>query len=408
MRIAVITETFLPKVDGIVRMLTEFLDYLGHTTHEALVVAPGSGPTSYSRFPVVRLPGLRWRPYPGLTIARPAPRLIETIGNWQPDIIHLAGPAILGAQGALAGRALGVPIAAHFQTDLASYAASRGFGALKPVVWRYLRALHGLAARTYCPTPAVARQLSGHGFRDLTLCARGVNTRLFTPDCRDAAYRAAAIGGSPAHETPILTYVGRLAPEKNLAALVALAGHRPDLPLVIVGDGPERAWLEGALAGTKARFTGELHGAELAAAYASADIFVVPSQTETYCQAAQEAMASGVPVVGFRAGGISDVVLHGKTGLLSDANTTGAWLSAIDALVAAPAWRNQLGANAREVAASRTWTAVFERLIDEYAEIVRTHRRSAPARTWRDNRWARRLVGRGAGPRLVQPVGPSR
>jgi len=120
MRVAIVTETFLPKMDGIVRMLTELLAHLARTGHEALVIAPGRGPGAYAGHRVERVTGFGWRLYPGLTVARPTPRLLALLARWQPDIVHLAGPVLLGAQGAVAGRLLGVPLAAHFQTDLAA------------------------------------------------------------------------------------------------------------------------------------------------------------------------------------------------------------------------------------------------------------------------------------------------
>ncbi len=374
MRVAIVTETFLPKVDGIVRMLTELLRYLRDAGHEALVIAPGKGPDRHAGFPVERVLGLRWRLYPGLTLARPTPRLLAILARWQPDIVHLAGPVLLGAQGAVAGRFLGLPLAAHFQTDLAAYAAHHRLAPLGQVAWHYLRAVHGLADRTYCPTPTIRRDLAARGFRDLALCARGVDTQGFHPRRRDPALRARILGPGADPATPILAYVGRVSPEKNLEALVTIARARPDLPLLIVGDGPARPGLERALAGRRAHFTGELRGPALGAAYASADLLACPSLTETYCQVAQEAMASGLPVAGFRAGGVQDVIAHGETGLLCPPGDDRDWLAQIDALTGDPARRARYGARARAVAEGRTWGAVFDHLLDEYGEIAHARR----------------------------------
>lgn len=374
MRVAIVTETFLPKMDGIVRMLTELLDHLRRQGHEALVLAPGRGPGEYAGFRVERFRGLRWRLYPGLTVAGLAPGLSATLRRWQPDILHLAGPAVLGAQAALIGRALRLPMAAHFQTDLATYAGCHGLRALQPVAWHYLRTIHRLADRTYCPTPTIRRQLGARGFRDLALCARGVDTARFHPRFRDDRLRARILGPGADPAAPILAYVGRLSPEKNLDALVATARARPDLPLLIVGDGPARAELAAALAGARAHFTGELRGAALAAAYASADLLACPSLTETFCQVAQEGMASGLPVIGFRAGGVRDVVPHGEAGLLCAAGDERGWLDAIATLTGDDATRRAHARRAREVAEGRTWAQVFERLLGEYQEIVAARR----------------------------------
>ena len=375
MRVAIVTETFLPKMDGIVRMLVELLGHLRRQGHEALIIAPGQGPTEHDGFGVRRVRGLRWRVYPGLTLASPAPRqLTVALHAWGPDIVHLAGPVLLGAQAALVARSLGLPTAAHFQTDLAHYTAAHGVSFLRRTAWSYLRAVHRLADRTYCPTPSVRRQLQAEGFRDLALCGRGVDTAQFHPARRSAAFRAAVLGPGADPDTPILTYVGRISPEKNLGALVAIARARPDLPLLIVGDGPARGWLQGALAWHRAHFTGELRGDDLAAAYASADLHLCPSLTETFCQVAQEAMASALPVVGFRAGGVQDVVAHEEAGLLCPPGEEVAWLGAIDRLVSDRGLRRSQATRARAIAEGRTWGAVFDRLLDDYDEIAHAGR----------------------------------
>lgn len=390
MRIAIVTETFLPKMDGIVRMLTELLDHLGRCGHEAIVLTPGNGEAHYGAVPVARFGGLRWQLYPGLTVAGPAPGLMTTLRDWHPDLIHLAGPAVLGAQAAVAGRTLRIPLVAHYQTDLATYAGCHGLGFLQPVAWHYLRTIHRLAARTYCPTPTVRRQLQARGFRDLALCARGVDTVGFHPGRRDPALRARILGpgGDPA--TPVAAYVGRISPEKNLDALVAAADARPDIPLLIVGDGPARPQLATALAGKRVHFTGELRGAALAAAYASADFLLCTSLTETFCQVAQEAMASGLPTLGFRAGGVQDVVLDGETGILSAPGDERAWHAAIATVADDPATRRRLARRAREVAEGRTWASVFDRLLREYEEIAAAQR--APEGRGRSVKIGRRSV----------------
>ncbi len=378
MRVAIVTETFLPKMDGIVRMLVELLAYLEQQGHEALVLVPGKGPNYHGPFAVDRYQGLRWRLYPGLTVAGPSPRLFATLREWQPDILHLAGPAVLGAQAALIGRSLHIPMVAHFQTDLGAYAGAHGLSLLQPLARHYLRTIHGLAERTYCPTPTIRRQLLQERFSNLALCARGVDTVGFHPAHRDNALRAAILGPGTDTTTPIAAYVGRISPEKNLDALLAIAGAQPDLPLLIIGDGPARAGLQSALAGKRAYFTGELRGAQLAAAYASADFLVCTSKTETFCQVAQEAMASQLPTIGFRAGGVQDVVLDGETGVLCDPTSPTEWLAAIAQLSSDTTLRRQLGRRAREVAEGRTWHAVFDRLLGEYQEITERYHLALP------------------------------
>ena len=206
MRVAIVTETFLPKMDGIVRMLTELLGYLRHQGHEALVIAPGSGPTEHNSFPVRRIRGVRWHVYPGLTLASPAPRqLTATLRRWQPDIVHLAGPVLLGTQAALAARALGLPLAAHFQTDLANYATWHGVPFLRRAAWSYLRTVHRLSDRTYCPTPSMRRQLQGEGFQNL----RSADVAWIPPNSTPPG---AATPSAPRCSAPVRTTTPRSSP----------------------------------------------------------------------------------------------------------------------------------------------------------------------------------------------------
>ncbi len=370
MRVAIVTETFLPRVNGIVRMLVAYLEYLERRGHDAIVFAPGDCVRSCHGATVVCVPGIPFPPYPEVVVAPYSARLGPLLRQWRPDIIHLAGPFVLGRQGAAAARALGVPVAAHYQTDLAGYADHFGLGFLAPLVWRRLLDIHNGADVTFAPTRSIADELRGRGMARVHVSGRGVDTTLFSPARRDAGARARFTGGT---DRPILLYVGRVSPEKNVDLLRAVARALP-YPLVVVGDGPVLGELTAELSRYNVHFTGALHGDDLAAVYAAADVFLFPSTTETFGQAAQEAMASGLPVVGMWAGGVPDVVRDGVTGLLCQRDDPDAFVAAARALANDAALRRAMGAEGRRVAETRSWDAVFDHLTGWYAGLVAARR----------------------------------
>lgn len=366
LRVAIVTETFLPKMDGIVRFLLEFLAHLRCRGQAAIVCCPGPGPARVDGFEVVRDAGVRFSPYPELRLAPYAPRMVAALLSWQPDIVHLAGPVVLGAQALGLARILDVPVAGHFQTNLPRYVAHYGAPWLAPLAWRYLVALHNRCARTYVPTRQVAAEVRSHGMRRVQVLPRGVDAAAFRPSFRSEAVRR-GWGAGPADL--VFLYAGRVAAEKNLARLADLAPAVPGARLVVVGDGPYRPALESAL-GDRAHFTGQLHGEALAAAYASADIFAFPSRTETFGLVLLEAMASGLPVLAMRAGGVPDVVEDGRNGLLCDPRAPSSWVEQARRLAAEPALRQRLGGQGRQTALARTWPATFDRLLADYRQLT--------------------------------------
>jgi glycosyltransferase involved in cell wall biosynthesis len=365
-KIGIVAESFLPQMNGVVRMLLELLTYLRRQGHEALIFAPGDGPVEAEGYRVRRVKGVPFPPYPEVTLAPFSLWMYRDLRDWQPDIIHLASPFLLGMQGVLVGRLLNVPVVGHFQTDVPRYAHKYHLGALSELAKSYLVTLHNQCALTYCPTPTAAAMLRGWGVERIEVMGRGVDTALFRPDRRKAATRR-RYGLSETDK--ILLYVGRVSAEKNLDVLIETAAALPSARLLIVGDGPERAALEAAMPDT-ATFTGFLSGDALADVYAAADLFIFPSLTETFGQVAQEAMASGLPVVGMRAGGVQDIIQHGVTGLLCPPDDPAAWLAAVRALLESTYTRQMMGMAARRYAEGQSWTALFDRLLDRYTEIV--------------------------------------
>ncbi len=235
---------------------------------------------------------------------------------------------------------MSVPIAAHYQTDLPRYAEHFGLGAFAGMAWRRLLDIHNSCDINFAPTPSIARELQGRGMQRVQVCGRGVDSTLFNPAQRDDAFRATITGGD---DRPLFLYVGRVSPEKNLATLIAVARALPGFPLLVVGDGPARGAMAAELAGMDVHFTGTLRGDDLARAYASADVFLFPSATETFGQVVREAMASGIPVVGVRAGGVQDLIDDGRTGLLCPQGDEDAFVAAARSLTEDAPLRARMG-----------------------------------------------------------------
>ncbi|TXI41478.1 MAG: glycosyltransferase family 1 protein, partial [Mycobacterium sp.] len=269
--------------------------------------------------------------------------------------------ALLGYGGLHAARYLGVPTVAVFQTDVAGFAASYGMGVASKAAWAWTRHLHSRADRTLAPSTAAIEDLAAHRIPRVHHWARGVDITGFAPSARDSALRR---HWSPAGR-PIVGFVGRLAPEKHVERLAVLA-RRDDVQVVIVGDGVDRAQLQSRL--PTAVFTGALYGPELAAAYASMDVFVHPGEHETFCQAVQEAMASGLPVIAPDAGGPRDLVAPYRTGLLLPVREFEARLSqSVDHLLDE---RARYGVAARRSVLGRTWPAICDQLLGHYEAVV--------------------------------------
>jgi glycosyltransferase involved in cell wall biosynthesis len=367
MRVAIVTETFTPNVNGVVRTVLEFTQYLQSHGHEAIVFAPGDGDDEAGGPPVVRIHGAPFPLYPELTLAPFSLRMTPIMREWRPDLVHLASPFVLGAHGLKVARSLRVPVSAHYQTDLAAYAEYFGLGALARLAWRRLLDIHNACDVNFAPTMSIAHDLRARGMRRVHISGRGVDTQTFHPRHRDRSWRARF---TPDDDRPILLFVGRVSPEKNLSALAEVARALPECPMVIVGDGPARGLLQSLVAGANVHFTGVLHGHDLATAYASSDVFVFPSESETFGQVVREAMASGLPAIGVRAGGVQDLILEGETGLLCPPSNVEELVAATRRLVADAPVRRSLGAGARAEAERHTWDAVFDHLMGWYAGLV--------------------------------------
>lgn len=376
MRVAIITENFLPKLDGVTRTLARLLEHLQEQGHQALLLGPESGMDCYAGAEVVGTAGLPLPFYPELKVNLFRPLFMRRLREFQPDIVHLVDPVALGAMGLAAARLLNIPLVSSYHTNLAAYCSHFGFPILTRPMLSYNRFLHNQCALTFCPSLSTAAKLRAQGFGHVRLWPRGVDTSLFRPERRTISLRRSWLG---ARDIPIILYVGRVSWEKNLRLLVQ-AYQRMDhqsCRLVIVGDGPARAEIEQELAGVPVIFTGYLSGEALAESYASADIFAFPSITETFGQVVLEAMASRLPVVGLLSEGVCDLVNSGQTGYLLDARysteaeSIAGFQATLSKLVEAEQQRHEMGAAARREAEKYSWHEAMAHLVQGYQEVIK-------------------------------------
>jgi glycosyltransferase involved in cell wall biosynthesis len=373
MRIALFTETFLPKIDGVVNTLCYLLDHLEKRGHQTLLFAPEGSESSYGSTEVVSLKGFRFPLYPEIRLVPPWAQVGEALRRFQPDLVHLLNPLALGVAGLRQARRLGLPTIASYHTDVPGYARLYGFKHLDRVAWSYLRWVHSQAHLNLCPSQATLRQLQARRFPGLKIWSRGVDAGRFRPGLYNEAMRARLSGGHP--RLPLLLCVSRLAAEKRLDWLLPLSGALPGVRLAVVGDGPERRVLQRRFAGKPVVFTGYLRGEELAQAYASSDIFVFPSASETFGNAVLEAQASGLPVVAAAAGGPAELVQDGWNGFLFAPEDQEAMIADVRRLAGDRRLAHRLGRAGRVQAEARSWTAVLDELLRDYALLIERVRR---------------------------------
>lgn len=371
MRIALICETFLPDVNGVTTTLCRLLEYLQYQGHDVLLFAPHGAPSSYAGAEVVPLNGMPLPLYPEVKLTPPQPGLTARLQRFQPDLVHLVGPVVLGAIVPGIVRRLGLPLIASYHTDFGAYSQHYGFGFLKHGVNAWLRWIHNRCRINLCPSRFTMNVLRAAGFRRLRIWGRGVDIERFHPRYRSEAWRA-AVGVQPGER--VVLYVGRVAAEKRVDLLPEAIRGLPNTRLVIVGDGPFRSELQRRCAGLPVHFTGYLKGDDLATAYASADVFVFTSDTDTFGQVVQEAMASALPVVAARAGGALDLIHHGQNGYLFTPGIVSDLRSRLREVLTSDERRLAQGTVGRAIAEQRSWPRVMQELMGCYAQALRPRR----------------------------------
>ena len=395
MRIALYTETFLPKYDGVTNTLCYLLEYLAERGHASIMFAPKGAPPRYAATQIVGLTGINFPLYPELRLVPPLVGAQDELATFRPDVVLLVNPCSLGLAGLRQGRALHVPVAASYHTDLPGYAERYGFTMLRDPLWAYLRWLHNQADLNLCPSRFTQAELQEHGFERVHVWGHGVDGERFHPRHRDCAWRERLTHGHP--DAPLLLYVGRLALEKRVDWLRRVLDALPEAHLAIVGDGPTRPELETLFAGTNTTFTGYLRGSDLSQAYASADVFAFPSANETFGNVVLEAMASGLPVVVPRSGGPVDHVFEGVNGILTDPADPDDLIRGVRRLVDDPLHARRLGVGARAYAETQSWDAILDSLLDNLTSLIHSSRYRARSAPWLAGRARQRRDRTGQG-----------
>jgi phosphatidylinositol alpha 1,6-mannosyltransferase len=363
MRIAVVTEAFLPQVNGVTNSVLRLLEFCKAQGHDVLIIAPESegAPSEYLGYKIKHVPSISMKKL--IPMAVPKKYLEPLLEGFAPDVIHLASPIFLGHYVARIARKMGIPTVSVYQTDIAGFARHYGLTIAHNTLKKWVSRIHQASDITLAPSKWACRDLEQSGVKNVRLWKRGVDLVNFTPSRRDESLRANIAGGK---KKLIIGYVGRIANEKRIDDLKIL-DQQDDIQLVIVGDGPAAPRIKRELPG--ARFVGYQSGTELARYVASFDIFVHTGKHETFCQGIQEALASGVPVIGPDTGGPVDLIEHGITGLLIDTADAHELLEAVATL------RNHSSFDLMQLAARRsvehrTWDYINSQLISHYQDAI--------------------------------------
>ena len=371
MRVAIFTDTFIPQVNGVARNTGMLAEALKARDIPCIVLSPDTGLKTGQGYELYFSHGFNFPFYPECKVVLPNYRDIRRkLDLFRPDLVHLATEFSMGLCGLKYASRAGIPAVGSYHTNLPQYLSYYGISFFSDLTWKYLRWFHSRCAINYCPSESTRRLLEDKGFRNLDIFGSGVDTDLFSPEKRREYLRIRAGCGK---SDTVLLYVGRLAPEKDLDVLmeayVVLRKRYRDIRLVITGDGPmTEKLMRDAPSGVF--FTGYLHGEELAEVYATSDIFLFPSTTETYGNVIIEAMASGLPVVAPYSGGIRENLIHRHNGLACRPRSVSDMVEAVELLKEDTGLRKKLSEQARNHALTRTWNSVFDGIIGGYHKVV--------------------------------------
>lgn len=368
MRIAIFTEVFLPKIDGVVTRLARTIEQLAAMSHDAIIFAPGNPPARYAGFPVVKVPSIPFKPiYPEISIGIPTRRITSALKAFRPDVIHAVNPAILAAYGVMVASRDSIPLVASYHTQLARYVSTLHLGFLRPVAQWWTRTMHNHAQVNLCTSPQMLDYLRSD-IANLHLWPKAVDTSAFSPVHKSDQMRLLLSDNHP--QMPLAIYAGRLSNEKDLDDLLDVVHRMSHMRFAFIGSGPAYTRLTHLFAGTNTVFTGYLAGHALSEAYASADVFLFPSTTETLGLAALESMASGVPVIGADAGGIPHLIHDGVDGFLVPAHDSDQIVKTLTRLVCDDELRQRMGKAARAEAEKYSWEESTRTLVDYYQMAI--------------------------------------
>jgi phosphatidylinositol alpha 1,6-mannosyltransferase len=382
LKVAYFSGTMRRGQDGVTRVLYRTIDALRERGIKSIffspvIPGPEDTPAEMRSVPSIAFP---W--YPDYRIALPGYKAFEAeLQEFAPDILHIHSPCPLGCAAIHWGRRYGVPVVATYHTHFASYAKYYNVKALEVFGWNYFRSLYHSCARVYVPSVPILHELASRGISNLAFLPHGVDSRLFTPHHRSTQWRSRI---APQGKK-IFLYAGRLVWEKDLRTLIGvydkLMKERSDWTLALAGDGPVRQELESAM--PEARFLGSLTGHDLCVAYASSDVFLFPSTTETFGNVVVEAMASGLPVICAAEGGASGSIMHGVSGYITNPRDAADIARHANLLLDDPELHRRMGRAARSYARTQNWEGIFDRLFQDYRNVLMEAR--SPKRRKRKN-----------------------
>jgi phosphatidylinositol alpha 1,6-mannosyltransferase len=375
LKIAIVTESFLPSTNGVTNSVLQVVQTLKEYGHEVLIVAPRSPEPQYLGFPVIKTAAIKLFGFP---IGLPLIGMKSVLRSFNPDVVHVAAPFMLGRQGLAVAKRLNIPSVAIYQTDVRGYLQRYGAKILTPIYNWILKGIHSKATITLAPTPESASNLQKLGCQNVSIWGRGVDLSLYTPKRKlSSAVRKykLAIGVQPTDL--VVGYVGRLAPEKQVERFLEFT-DLPNIQFLIVGDGPERPNLEKLFSNQRVRFVGKQTGDVLANSYAAMDVFVHCGEEETFGQTIQEAKASGIPAIAPEMGGPKFLIEDGLTGFLVDPRKPGAYREALLRLAEDTDLRERMGLEARASMLGRTWKNNNEELISHYESVIEAKKKHLP------------------------------
>ncbi|REJ09002.1 glycosyltransferase family 4 protein [Halobacillus trueperi] len=371
MKVAIFTDTYVPQVNGVARTLQRWTGYLEKKRIPYRVYAPDMRSKEEYIDHIHRFNSVPFWLYPECRLALPnLIKIKRDLEVFRPDLIHIATPFNIGLAGLHFGKKMGIPLVGSYHTHFDQYLDYYKLSFLSSFVWKYMQWFHQPFKKTLVPSLHTKRELELHGLHNIGLWQRGVDHQLFSPNHNDGSVRNQFKIDAPI----LLTYVGRLAPEKGLDTLMNVAKTLPhhmnkNIHWLIVGDGPLKNHLQ-SVAPQNMTFAGYQDGESLARIYASSTLFIFPSATETFGNVVLESLSSGTPVVAANAGGVKEIVSHGKTGLLCTPYNHHSFTQGILDLLSDPEKLASMRKQARQEALDRSWEEIFEQLIRDYKDAI--------------------------------------
>lgn len=375
MRIAYFTDTYLPQINGVTNTLGKLGNYLTANNIKHMVFAPEytAEPEISSPSPACRFKSISSGIYPECRLSIPFyPNFCRLVDKFKPDLIHLVTPMGIGLAGLRYARENNIPLVSSFHTNFDVYLKYYRLEYIEDIIWNYFRWFHSFCRINFCPSQDTMETLSNKGIENLKIWSRGIDTNTFNPFYRDLNLRKKL----NSRDKISFLYAGRLAAEKDLDILSQSIKNIVNIypgraRFILVGDGPLACSLRDNL-GEDVIFTGYLKGRELSAMYASADVFVFPSSTETLGNVVLEAMASGLPVVAVNSGGVKENVIHNYNGILCKPRDVESFTCGISEFLNNTALISSIGANARQYTLTKTWNKIFDKLISDYYSAFET------------------------------------